>query len=522
VPNDDGAAAPLGGDPGPPRSAEPTLAGLAGEVSWTYVAAGASAVTNVALLGFSLRRLSVAEFGTYAVLSTFALLLNAFDFALSTTAVRAAATAATTRDHDERSSSLETIRAVHACNVGLAVGVLASTIAGCTIAALAHAPRLAVLIGLLGLATSLGTGTAVLLGVATGARRFRQLALATIAGLMVSTLVTVLLIGRFGVAILGAAELGRVVASRGVIGRWVRPLGRLALPSRPSLGSLRAIARPVWSLLAISVSGLAISSTDVLLLGAMSGSAAAGAYRIGSLLPAQATGLLFRGYDAAFPLLAGERDPALQTQVTRLLTRLFSVAAAAGLGAVALHADLVVRALSGTSEALSRRALIAFCIVWSVNVVIHGPALHLLSRGGQALLARVVLAELAVNVLLTITLVIVLGPIGAAVASLVAVTASNLVVAPAVMRRALGAEVGRTVWYTGLAALLAGAGSAAAGRLAGAMLAGPAASVVVTLVVTGACAAAAMALLSTRDERRLLAGSLQRRHARPPPRSETC
>lgn len=511
MPKDDGAAAPSGGGPGPPRSVEPALAGLAGEVSWTYLAAGVSAVTNVALLGFSLRRLSVAEFGIYAVVSTFALILNVIDFALSTTAVRAAATAATARDRYERRSSLETIRAVHACNVGLTVGVVASTIAGCTIAALAHAPRLAVLIGLLGLATSLGTGTAVLLGVATGARRFRQLALATIAGLMVSTLVTVLLIGRFGVAILGAAELGRVIASRGVIALWVRPLGRLALPSRPSLGGLRAIARPVWSLLAISASGLAISSIDVLLLGAMSGSAAVGAYRVGSLLPAQAAGLLFRGYDAAFPLLAGERDPALQTQVTRLLTRLFSTAAAAGLGAVALHADLVVRALSGTSEALSRRALIAFCIVWSINVVIHGPVLHLVSRGGQALLARVVLAELALNVLLTITLVIVIGPIGAAVASLVAVTVSNLALAPAVMRGFLGAEVGRTVWLTGSAGLVVGGLSAVAGRLTAAPVSNPVERGSVALVVTGVCAIAAMALLSTKVERRLLIGSMQRR-----------
>lgn len=503
--------------PEPRRSdrQETLLAGLAGEVLWSYSAAGVAAVTNLAVLAFALRRLSLVDFGTYAILATVTQLFTFLDFSLSTTAIRAAAIADSSPDAEEREGALQAIRAVHACNLGLAGVLLAITTGGSMIVALVHGPVPAALIGLLGAAACLSTGTASLLGVATGARRFRQLAFATLAGVSASALIAVLFVGAFGVAILGAAELVRIVVSRGLIAKWVRPLGSLGLPSRPSLASLRETWRPAWPLVAISAAGLVVSSTDVLLLGILSGSAAAGAYRIGSLLPMQAAGLLFRGYDAAFPLLAGERDPVLQTQVTRTLTRVFSILAAAGLGMAALHAEVVVRALSGDSGTLSSQVLIAFAIVWSVNVVIHGPVLHLLSRGGQALLGRVVLAELVLNVLLTIGLVVLVGPIGAAVASLIAVIASNFILAPAMMRGALGAEVGRTVWLTGSAGLLAGAAGAVVGRLVAAPLSSSAVRISVAFAVTAACAGAAIALLSTKEEKRLLAGSVHRRIAHP-------
>lgn len=518
--NDDGQPAPSSSETDPLSVREPSLAGFAGEVSWTYLAAGLAAVTNIGVLAFALRRLSAVEFGTYAVVSMLAQLLTVLDFALSTTAVRAAATFATAGDPDEREDCLRTIRSVHACNLGLTGVLVAVTAAGATVVALGQGPAPAALTGLMGAAISLNTGTAVLVGVATGARRFRSLALTTLTALAASALVVVLLIGPFGVVALGAAELCRVVVSRGLIAGWVRPIRPLGLPSRPSLASLREIARPARSLVAISAAGLAISTTDVLLLGALAGSRAAGAYRVGSLLPAQATALLFRGYDAAFPLLAGARDPLLQTQVTRLLTRFFSVLAAAGLGAAALHASLVIRAFSGTSDPLSSRALTAFCVVWSINVVIHGPALHLLSRGGEALLTRVVLAELGLNLLLTIGLVIVIGPLGAAIASVVAVAASNLILAPVVMRRLLGPEVGRTIWFTGSGGLLAGTVAAVLGSLAAAPLSNPLVRLSVTLVVTLACAGAAIALLATKEERGLLAGSVGRRVDHPSPLPE--
>lgn len=517
MPSDDRPPAPPGGEVDRPFVEGPALAGLAGDVSWTYVAAGLAAVTNIGVLAFSLRRLSAVEFGTYAVVSTLAQLLTILDFALSTTTVRATATLATSRDADEREACLLTIRSVHACNLGLAGVLGAVTAVGGTIVALGRGPGPAALTALLGTAICLNTATAVLLGVATGARRFRELALTTLAALASSSLVVVLFVGRFGIVVLGAAELCRVVVSRGLIAGWVRPITQLRLPNRPSLAGLREIARPAGSLVAVSAAGLAIATTDVLLLGALSGSKAAGAYRIGSLLPAQATGLLFRGYDAAFPLLAGQRDPKVQAQVTRLLTRLFSILAAAGLGAAALHASLVIRAFSGTSDPLSSQALTALCVVWSVNVVIHGPALHLLSRGGQALLTRVVLAELVLNLVLTIALVIVVGPIGAAIASVVAVTASNLILAPVVMRGMLGPEVGRTVWITGSGGLLAGAAAAVAGSLAAAPLSNSIARLIVTLVVTAGCAGAAIALLATKEERGLLAGSVGRRVDHPSP-----
>lgn len=504
--------ASAGEEPGRP---EPPLAGLAREITWTYLAAGVAAGSNVAMLGFSLRRLSPVEFGTYAILSTITQLFTIIDFALSTTAVRAAAHATTARNDEEQESSLKIIRAVHACNLGLSGVLLAVTAGGCIVVAWLHGAGLSALTGLLGASISLGTFTAVLLGVATGGRCFRQLAVATLVGVAAALLVTVLFLGRYGVVVLGVAELSRMAVSRGLIAGRIRPLGRLGLPHRPSVMSMREIGRPAGSFLAISAAGLVVASTDILVLGVLSGSAVAGAYRVGSLVPAQVTGLLFRGYDAVFPLLAGQRDPALQTQVTRLLTRLFSTLAAAGLGAVALHADLVVRALSGKSQALSEQVLVAFCVVWAVNVVIHGPALQLLSRGGQALLARVVMAELVLNVMLTIVLVLLVGPIGAAWASLVAVSMSNLLLAPTAMRRLLGSDVGRTVWLTGTVALLAGAAGAGAGRLASAPLTGALARMSLTLVVAGACAGAALALLSSREERGLLAGSLKKRIVQP-------
>lgn len=521
VPKSDVQDSTSGSEPCRSEPREALLAGLAREVSWSYLAAGVAAVTNLAVLAFALRRLSLVDFGTYAVIATVAQLLAILDFPLSITATRATATLIASDNAGEREVSLRSIRAIHSCNLGLAVVLLALAAGTSTIVALLRGPGPAVLIGFLGLAASVNAGTAILRGVATGARHFRHLAWAMLVAVSASALVTLLFVGTFGVVVLGVAELVRIVVSRGLISRWVRLLGSLDLPRRPSLASLREIWRPARSLLVLSTAGLVVSSTDVLLLGALSGSAVAGAYRIGSLLPMQAADLLFRGYDAVFPLLAGERDPVIQARVTRMLTRVFSILAAAGLGTAALNADAVVQVLSGASGGLSSQVLIVFCIVWSVNVVIHGPILHLLSRGGQALLGRVVLAEMGMNVLLTVVLVAIVGPIGGAVASLIVVTISNLIVAPAVMRSALGAGVGGTVWRTGSTGLLAGAAAAAVGRLAAVPLSSLAARLSVAIAVSSVCAAATIAILCTKDERRLLVGSAQRRIVGPAERPAT-
>ena len=114
----------------------------------------------------------------------------------------------------------------------------------------------------------------------------------------------------------------------------------------------------------------------------------------------------------------------------------------------------------GRPSALAESVLIVFCAIWTANIPLHGPGLLLIARGRQRVFVPLIAAETIANLALTAPFAIWMGPIGAAVATLVTIAISNLFVFPYLARHDLS---GGTVWgFTGraIATMVLGAASA--------------------------------------------------------------
>ncbi len=224
--------------------------------------------------------------------------------------------------------------------------------------------------------------------------------------------------------------------------------------------------------------------------------------------------LIFRGYDASFPALAQERDEHRQEAATSVLTRLASITSGVALGGAAwLSADLV-QVLSGQGSALGENVLRIFAVVWCINAAAHGLALLLIVRLEQRVFTPLVIGESVLNLLASVLLVRLLGPIGAAWATLITIAVSNLILLPMLTRRHFEGSTFSLVLTNGL--LFACLGAAVAGivvRLTAASgLEGTARIGVAGLgLLVSGVAVAAVAL--GRDGRTLVAGAFQSRSA---------
>jgi O-antigen/teichoic acid export membrane protein len=78
-----------------------------------------------------------------------------------------------------------------------------------------------------------------------------------------------------------------------------------------------------------------------------------------------------------------------------------------------------------------------FAVVWMVNSVIHPAALLLIARRRQRSIVRLVGLEYAANLVLTVALVPALGAVGSAIATLITLAASNLVLLPRILAKDL-------------------------------------------------------------------------------------
>jgi O-antigen/teichoic acid export membrane protein len=200
----------------------------------------------------------------------------------------------------------------------------------------------------------------------------------------------------------------------------------------------------------VSVFGALIAVTDQLSVGLLATAAAVGAYQIGNMLPAQAIGFLFGMYDTIYPRLVQQSSRSSQERVTQMLTMAICFVAGFGLALLAWNRVGVITLLFGKYNALAGTVLVLFCFTWMLDVPFHGLALLLIARGRQMSYVPVYGCELALNAATTFPTVLLMGPKGAAVATLVTSALSHLIALPVATRREFVNRKIRTVMLRGV------------------------------------------------------------------------
>lgn len=409
------------------------LTGLGREAAWTVLQLLAAAVAQVAVASIAVRRMGSAEFGEAALVVAIATLISVVDVGFGTVIVRCVA-AMGARSQDESPQELQ--RQI-AATVGLCV-VTAAFVALVTTAGMAVAARWGrvdiVTVSVAGAAAAvyvLGTPFAA---VAAGQRAFRTIALAAICGAF-ANLMVVLALSSFGSVAVAAGFLAGVGVQRvALIPRLFRTVRVGDLRPRARGSDVWRVLRFAGPLLATAALSQLVITTDLLTLSIMSGVAVVGRYRIGSSVTAWGAGALFRVFDVAFPALVQAGSRAAQDEALRLLGRVFCLMAGAGFGVLFAERDTAAQLLYGQRDSLVSDVIGVLAITWALNVPAHGLVLILTARSQHGFLPALVGIETIVNIGLTVMLVSIVGPIGAAWSTLATLAISNLLALPMFVR----------------------------------------------------------------------------------------
>lgn len=463
---------------------EPSARVLAHHAAWNYCALVLQLGGSFALVALAFRHLSASEVGVFALASVTIGLVQILDPAAGFVMSRVVAQRDTGRTDDDRVvGDLRTgLRAVACALAGI-------TAFGVVLAWLLRMPGLEggrlVMIAGVALATCLQLATASLPAIAVGIGDYRALCGSSAVTAGVTLALAWLLLPNIGIAALGVALLAGQVLGRGflyiLLGAQARSI-RAPDPSPP-----KAAIAMLWSRSgSIYLSTLAaqlLSVSDLWTVGALRGVESTAAYRGGSLIPTQASALFYRVYDVLYPRLARIVEHQRQERVIALATRTFCAAAGCMFTALFLERAPLTHLLVGSTDALTVRVFALFCAIWLVNVPAHGIALLLISRGQNRVMTPIVMAEAAANIVASIALVVLIGPIGAAVGTLATMAVSNLVVMPWAVRKVAPGAM-RATW--------AGAACCVLGIATGALLQTPAAALLHGAVGVLAVAVAAV------------------------------
>ncbi len=440
-------------------------------VLWSYGGQAASMVSSVLIAAIAFRRLGAAGFGIYALVVSVTSLLGTANFGLNTAVIQATSRDDPAFGDESRRDARRDIEVAHVAYLGLGVlalvgtGVILFFVDHLTVDASARSEYLPLMVVLLGVSTAMALGTSAFAGIPVGRRRFAVNTVSTVAGAVANLVVVVALLDTIGAGALGAGQLASVVVARLINYAWLRreePWFELA-PSRPRRSEVKRVAVFALPLLVISVGGQLIATTDLLVVGAVATATAVALYRIGSLAPNQGATVLFTGVDTSLPVLAATPDPSEQERIARFVSRIACLAAGVVFGAMMLFRADVVLILSGRTSTLGEEVLLVFAGVWLVNMPVHCLGLLFIARGRQSAFAPLIAAEVIANIALTITLAIVIGPLGAALATLVTIFLSNQLLLPWVLRREPLDVSPRLVVFEGILWLLVGLMLAGAG-----------------------------------------------------------
>ena len=432
--------------------------GLAREAFWNNLALVLAIATSVVVTALGFRQVPERLMGVYAIVAGTILLMSVVDPALTVGVSRAVARV---RNNQEDDIDRSFIRYAHGLMSALGAGLMLATATATIVVGttdLSVPAGTGAMLVLMSLSFAFSLATSAVLAALTGASDYFAGAMASLIASGVTLAVVVTGLPTWGVTALGAAQLMATAFARGYLILRLRrrvPWFRLR-PVRLTRSAAGVIGASSLPLLLVGAAGQIIAWAALVIVGAVLGAAAAAIFRVGMLVPAQSTALLYRAYDVIFPRLsaAGARS---QTNATMVLTRIFS--ALAGVLAatlVVLRGDLITFLL-GRESAAAESVLVLFALMWACNVPAHGVALLAIARGRQRALTPIVIAEAIVNIGLTLWLVPTYGVRGAGWAALLSLGIFNLVILPIVLRRHVSSAA-RIVIGGGLTTLLASAG----------------------------------------------------------------
>jgi O-antigen/teichoic acid export membrane protein len=412
-------------------------------IAWRYASQAISAAGGLFLVGFAFRKLGASTYGAYALVVTVVGLLGTVDYGFSMSVVRA-----TARDNPSFSvqETTQARRDVQVANSAYGVmGVIAFLITVVSVPVLVAVKTrnvggtyaLPVTVGLVGLSVGLSLATSAYTGLPTGRQQFHVPAIAGILGVIANIAVVVPTLGMLGLPSLGFGLLANALVNAAFPAVWLKmrePWFHL-LPGKVRWTEVRRVGSFAVPLLVISVYGQVIAATDLVVVGAVATAAAVAFYKVGNLAPGQAVSWLFNGYDTVFPSLAGTQDKGGQEATTLFLTRVVSYVAGSSFCAMVLLRTDVVTVLVGHQSVLAEEVLLVFCVVWLINIPVHGLMLLLIARGRQGVFIPLVAAEAVANLVLTVVFAVEIGPIGAALATLVTIFATNVIALPILVRK---------------------------------------------------------------------------------------
>jgi O-antigen/teichoic acid export membrane protein len=433
-------------------------------IVWSYGGQAASLLSSVVVAAVAFRRLGAPGFGVYALVVSITSLLGTVNFGLNLAVIQATARDDPAFVDSSREQARRDVEVAHAAYVVLGLIALVGTclilvvVSQLSIDPSARRDYLPVMVLLLGTATATSLGSSALAGIPVGRRRFAVSAVSITAGAVANLVVVVVLLGSIRAGALGAGQLANVVLSRLISYVWIRREERWfhLAPSRPRRSELKRVAFFALPLVIISLGGQIIATTDLLVVGAVASAATVAIYRIGSLAPNQGVVVLFTGVDTALPVLAAMPDAAEQERTARFLSRITCLAAGVVYCPMMLFRADVLIILSGHASRLGEEVLLVFAGVWLVNVPVHCISLLLIARGRQQAFAPLVALEVAANIALTLVLTIVIGPIGAALATLATIFISNQLLLPRVLRGELVSVSPRIIALEGVLWLVGG------------------------------------------------------------------
>jgi len=472
-----------------PKLNASTLHGFGRNALWTYGSMAVWTIAGLVVTGYAVRRLGADHYAYYAMASAITAAVVIADVGLSMGVVRATARQLAATETEVREAERREIAAAHATYVG--IGAISAILAIAVAAALPwllpvnaadlSSARLTAFLVMAAAAVQLATSC--LMGLPMGAQNYRITAVAMIAGAVLNLTTTIVGVPTLGVAALGLGSVASIVVNRAILFVWCRRNARWfrLRPSKPSRGDVSKVGRFAGPLVLLAAGGQIINATDLYVVGTVATATAVGFYRVGMMLPSQASSLLYKGYDTAYPNLAaaGATD---SERALRVLTRLGSLAGGAGFGVLLWRAPDFVRLLVGSRNDLATEVFRLFALTWMLNVTVHGVGLTLISRGRQRAYAQLGVAEIVANLGLTFGMAHLWGPAGAAIATLVILGVFNTLVLPVWVHGEFAISIRRVVLVDGLATAVVGLAIAAAASLLASLTQGAILHVAITTV----------------------------------------
>jgi len=269
-----------------------------------------------------------------------------------------------------------------------------------------------------------------------GRGRFDIIAASSIVQSVVGLLAAWLLIDRLGLTGVAMATL----ASRVIAGSF--SLGFLSLSgfkpwrSPVAIHALKAVMRFATPLYVLTIASQLAIGTDVPIVGSFYGAVPAAAYGVGAAVPATAAVLLFTILDVAFPSLSGAEEGDY-ARLMRWMLVVGTALGALGFTTLALNSKALLQVWLGNAPNLAVVVMVIYSVTRLLNVPGHILAIGAIAKGQHNVLAPVVILEALANVGLSIFLAATYSPIGPAVATLVMLFVSNIIVLPLVLRRRL-------------------------------------------------------------------------------------